>query len=316
MVAKLAEHGIALVVQECDSPEEVVSLAKDTDVLWVASGSRVVTAGVLDQLDRCGAILRSGSGTDNIPTDQATRLGIVVANTPEAHAHAVAEHAIGLLFSVVRQIAAQDRALRRGKWDREHAWPGWHFVGQRLGLIGFGRIGQLTARKMSGMQMHIVAADPAIDAVTMAEQGVESVSQDELLRSSDFISIHAPLTDETYHLIGEHELKLCRPEAVLINTSRGSVIDESALIRALSQGWIAAAGLDVFEQEPTPSDNPLLRFENVVITPHIAGYSDECWHLLRAHSIETLIELSNHRWPPWCVNPQVKPRWSLHQVGP
>ena len=267
-----------------------------------------MTAVVLDRLDRCGAILRSGSGTDNIPIDEATRLGIVVANTPESHAHAVAEHAIGLLFSVVRQIAAQDRAVRQGTWDRDHACPNWHFVGKTLGLIG-----QLVARKLSGMEMRIVAADPAVDAATMAKYGAGSVSLDELLKSSDSISIHTSLTDGTYHLIGERELKMCQRKAVLINTSRGSVIDEPALTRAFSQGWIAAADLDVLEQEPTPSDNPLLTFDNVVITPHIAGHSDECWQLLRAHSIETLIELSENRWPPWCVNPQVTPRWLLQR---
>ena len=313
MIKTLAEHGVDLVINECDSPEEVVSVAKDAGVIWVASGSRVVTVEVLNRLDRCGAILRSGSGTDNIPIDEATRLGIVVANTPESHAHAVAEHAIGLLLAVVRQIAAQDRAVRQGTWDRDHAYPAWHIVGQTLGLIGFGRIAQLVARKLSGMEMRIVATDPVIDAATMARYGAASVSLDELLKSSDFISIHTPLTDGTYHLIGERELKMCQRKAVLINTSRGSVIDEPALTRALSQGEIAAAGLDVFEQEPTPSDNPLLTFDNVVITPHIAGYSDQCWHLLRAHSIETLIELSGNRWPPWCVNPQVTPRWSLQR---
>ena len=143
----------------------------------------------------------------------------------------------------------------------------------------------------------------------MAAAGVERVELDELLQRADFISIHTPLLKETYHLIGERELRLMKPKAVLINTARGPIIDEPALVRALSEGWIGAAGLDVLETEPPSPDNPLLRLNNVVVTPHMAGYFDEFWNTFYDHSVRTLIELSKDRWPLWVVNPGVHPRW-------
>ena len=308
---KLSANGIELVHEECETPEQVLSAAADAQVVFVAGGSRVVTAEVLQRLDKCIAVLRSGAGTDNIPVDEATRLGIVVAHTPMAHAHAVAEHTVGLLFDTVRRIAIQDRFVRQGKWDRKLASPDWHVFGQTLGLVGFGNIGQLVAKKLSGLDLRIVVSDPVVDDAILAQHGATRASLDELLESSDFVSLHTPLTDGTYHLIGERELRLCKPRAVLINTARGPVIDEPALVRALTEGWIAAAALDVLEQEPTPTDNPLLALDNVVITPHIAGVSDESFDLVRAHSVENLIALSQKRWPLWCVNPQVEPRWPL-----
>ena len=313
MLEKLTDNGIEMIHEECDTPEQVLSVAADADVVFVAGGSRVITAEVLERLDRCGALLRSGAGTDNLPVDAATQLGIVVAHTPMAHAHAVAEHTVGLLFGTVRRIALQDRFVRQGKWDRTLASPDWHVFGQTLGLVGFGNIGQLVAKKLSGLDMQILVADPVVDGAVVEAHGATSVNLDELLQSSDYISLHTPLTKGTYHLIGERELRLCKPRTVLINTARGPVIDEQALVRALAEGWIAAAALDVLEQEPTPVDNPLLALDSAIITPHIAGISDESYDLVRIHSIDSLIALSKKHWPPWCANPEVEPRWQLQR---
>lgn len=311
MLQRLTDHNVELNHQECDQPEQVLSAAGDADVVFVGGGGRVVTAEVLRQLDNCGAVLRSGAGTDNIPVNEATKLGIVVAHTPMAHAHAVAEHTVGLLFATIRRIAVQDRFVRKGTWDRKLASPDWHVFGRTLGLVGFGNIGQLVAKKLSGLEMKVLACDPVVGEEVMAAHGVKPVGLDELLQTSDYVSLHTPLTDETYHLIGERELRMCKPKSVLINTARGKVIDELSLVQALEEGWIAAAALDVLEQEPTPAENPLLRFDNVVVTPHIAGISDESYDLVRNHSIDCLIALSQKRWPPWCANPEVEPRWRL-----
>ena len=151
MRPKLAEHGIDFIERECAGPSDVAETACDADVVWTMGGSRVITAEVLPLLRKCRAILRTGTGTDNIPVAEATRLGIVVANTPEATMHQVAEHAIGLLFAVIRQIARQDRLVRQGVWDRDRAWPNWHLVGQTFGLVGFGRIARLVAKKTRGL---------------------------------------------------------------------------------------------------------------------------------------------------------------------
>lgn len=308
--AALIKEGIAFVARKCRSSEEVVQYAGDAEVVW-NFGSRIITAETLALLPRCGAIIRTGSGTDNVPVEEATRRGIVVANTPEAHSDAVSDHAIGLLFAVVRHVVVQDRAVRAGKWAVADGLPGWHLRGQTLGLVGFGLAAQLVARKMRGFEMNVLVHDPYIRAEVLAREGARAAELDALLAGSDFVLLHCPLTTETHHLIGERELRQMRPTAILVNTARGPVIDEPALVRALTEGWIAAAGLDVLEQEPPAPDHPLFKLNNVVITPHIAGYSDEHqekgWRL----SIEAAMALAQGRWPRSCVNRAVKPRWDL-----
>ena len=310
---RFAQERIDFLVRECTTGEELAQHAGDADLVWVW-GSRVITADRLQVLDRCGAILRSGSGTDNVPVDEATRLGILVANTPEAINSEVSDHAVGLLLAVIRQIPSQDRAVRQGKWGRSLALPRWHLRGQTLGVVGFGHIGRLFARKMNAFDLTIVACDPVVSGEEMAKHNVQRASLDEVLTRADFVSLHCPLTKGTCHLIGERELRLMKTSAVLINTSRGRVIDEAMLIRALQEGWIAAAGLDVLEQQPPVPENPLLKMDNVVITPHIASHSDIFLECFWRHSVDTVIDLARGRWPRSCVNPEVKPRWSLTRV--
>ena len=315
VVNGLAEETINLVVQECENREELARSAGDADVVWVFGSSRCLHGQMspeeLSILPKCGAIIRTGSGTDNVPVKAATRLGIVVANTPDALNEAVSDHAIGLLFAVIRQIAFQDRNVRNRIWDRSRGLPDWHLKGQTLGLVGFGRIAQTVVQKLAGFQMTILAYVPYVLPQVFAKHLVRSVSLDELFRRSDFISIHCPLTPETRHLIGRAEFEKTKREAILINTSRGPVIDESALTAALKSRQIAGAGLDVLETEPPDWDNPLLQSDHVVITPHLGGYSDQylpnCWRL----SMETAIDLWKGKWPRSCVNPEVQPRWNL-----
>ena len=309
----MASHSIEFVFEECETHSQLVSCAGDADVVWIFGGSHIVTAENVADLRRCGALIRTGSGTDNIPIEAATAHGIIVANTPEAFNDGVSDHTIALLLAVVRQIALQDQKVRAGIWDRYAGFPGWHLQGQTLGLIGFGHIARLVTRKLSGYEMTVLAHDPFVSAELMADHGVQAASMEEVLSGSDFVSVHCPLLATTHKLIGERELRLMKPRAILINTSRGPVVDEVALFRALTEGWIAAAGLDVLVQEPPESDNPLFSLDNVVLTPHIAGYSDESldnsWRL----SVETVLDLAQGRWPRSYVNPGVKPRWQLQR---
>ncbi len=309
----MTANDIEFVTQECETRAQLIACAGDADLVWVFGGSRVVTAERLADLPRCGALIRTGSGVDNMPIDAATKLGIVVANTPQAYNDGVSDHAIGLLLAVVRQIAVQDRIVRAGIWNRDVAYPNWHVRGQTLGLIGFGHIAQLVARKLSGFEMTILAHDPYVRADVMANHNAQPAALDQLLARSDFVSLHCPLLDETYHLIGERELRLMKPDAILINTARGPVVDETALTKALTERWIAAAGLDVLEQEPPSLQNPLFSLDNVVITPHIAGYTDQSlddsWRL----SVETVLAFAQGRWPRSYVNHNVKPRWNLQR---
>lgn len=298
---QLTDQGVSLVDHPCSGSEQVASVAADADVVWVMGGARVITADVLPRLTRCRVILRTGTGTDNIPVAEAQRLGIVVANTPEATMHQVAEHALGLLLATARQIPAQDRLVRQGVWDRYRAWPDWSFVGRTLGLVGFGRIARLLAKKVRGLEVSLIAFDPAVDGSTMTEHGVERVSLEDLLERSDFVSLHVPLLPETRHLIGASALRRMKPRAILINTARGPIIDEAALVQALQEGWIAAAGLDVFEAEPLPHNSPLRTLDNVVLTPHIASYSDRFVEAFWSHSVRTILAIAQQRPPLWTV---------------
>jgi D-3-phosphoglycerate dehydrogenase len=311
---RLTQAGITFVARNCKSRAELSELAGEADVVWTLGDHECLYAENLDVIPRCGAIIRTGSGTDNIPVKEATQLGIIVANTPEAISNSVSDHAIGLLFAVMRQIVVQDRAMRRGQWDRNLGWSRWHLHDRTLGLVGFGHIARLVAHKVSGFGLAIIAHDPFVSAERMAAEGVQAVTLDELLSRADFVSLHCPLLDSTYHLINERTLRLMKSNAILINTARGPLVDESALLRALQERWIAAAGLDVFEQEPTPPDNPLLKLDNVVATPHIAAYNDEFWENFWRLSVETAIDLSQGRMPRSYVNHDVKPRWQLAQA--
>ena len=310
----LKQAGIDFAFKLCKTREELAEVGSDADVIWVFGNHESVYKENLDVLKRCGAIIRTGSGTDNIPVAEATKLGIIVANTPEAISDSVANHAIALLFAVGRQIVTQDRLVRQGKWDRYLAWPDVRFHDRTLGLIGFGNIARSVARKMSGFGLTTICHDPFVKPEAMTAAGVKPVDFDTLLRESDFISVHCPLLPSTHHLINDRTLGLMKPTAILVNTSRGPVIDEPALIRALSEKRIAGAGLDVFEQEPIATDNPLLKLDNAVLTPHIAGYTDEFWMNFWKLSVETAIDLSKGRWPRSYVNHDVQPRWThLHK---
>jgi D-3-phosphoglycerate dehydrogenase len=311
VATRLVEDRIDLVIGECVTDEDLARYAADADLVWLFGGSRVLTPRNLALLPRCGAIVRTGSGTDNVPLEAATELGIIVANTPDAAADAVSDHAVGLLFAALRQISVQDRAVRGGVWDRYLAWPRWPLRGRTLGLVGFGRIAQLLGRKLSGFELTKLVYDPLVSADAVARYGARLASLEEVLTRSDVVSIHCPLTPETHHLIDEQALRRMKPTAVLVNTARGPIIEESALLRALNEGWIAAAALDVLEREPPNLANPLLRLDNVIFTPHIAAYSDEYLETSWRLSVDTVLALANRRWPRAVVNSPQKPRWHL-----
>jgi D-3-phosphoglycerate dehydrogenase len=265
----------------------------------------------LTALEKCGAILRTGSGTDNVDGKRATELGIVVVNTPHAVADQVADQAISLLFSLVRHITLHDRMVRSGQWRAAAVMsPQRRFKGAVLGLVGFGHIPRLITQKLAGFGMSFLAHDPYVAPDVTANFGAELVTLDELLQRSDYVSLHCPLTEQTYHLLDESEFRLMQPHALFVNTARGKVVDEPALIKALEQKWIAGAALDVFEQEPIAADNPLLRMENVILTPHFAGYSDTTPHEFCEASVEAILDLAQGRWPRSVVNPDAKPRWA------
>lgn len=306
---RLKKAGIEFSMSECHSKEDLARHAADADLVWGYGGRRVLRGDGLTALKKCRAILRTGTGTDNVDVTKATELGIIVANTPDALTDPVADHTISLLLSLVRQVTRHDRLVRRGQWDSFLAVSYRRYLGATLGLVGFGRVPHLIVQKLHGFQMKFIAHDPFVSAKAMEACGAKRVTLNKLFRTSDYVSLHCPLTEKTHHLVGEQELRMMQPTALLVNTSRGKVVDEQALVKALEEGRIAGAALDVLEKEPPDPDNPLLAMDNVILTPHSAGHSDTFPEEFCEASIEAIIDIAEGRWPRSVVNPEVKPRW-------
>jgi D-3-phosphoglycerate dehydrogenase len=236
----------------------------------------------------------------------ATERGILVCNTPTYCIDDVADHALALLMDGVRHVARQDRWIRAGRWDRRGARPARRMQGRTMGFVAFGQIARALAHRVSGFGMTLLAYDPYLDAEEVASYGAQKVELDELLHRADFISIHCPLSDETHHLLSAREFKLMKEGVFLVNTSRGPVVDEAALVEALGSGKVWGAGLDVFEHEPLPPDSPLRDFDNVTFTPHVGANSLESVADLYRTGCQITIDVCQGRWPPWVVNPEVR----------
>ena len=254
---------------DTDSPlEEILG---NYDALIVRSATKV-TADVIAHGARLKVIGRAGVGVDNVDVDAATRRGIVVANAPESNIVSAAEHTVGLLVALARNIPQAHAALIEGRWERSK-WGGVELADKVLGVLGFGRIGRQVARRALGLQMKVVAYDPFVSAERFRELGVESASFDEVLARADFLTLHLPLNDETRHAIDADAIAKMRDGARIINAARGELLDEDALVAALESGKVAGAAIDVFAQEPY--SGPLLGAPNIVVTPHLAASTDE-----------------------------------------
>ncbi|NLX35853.1 MAG: C-terminal binding protein [Chloroflexi bacterium] len=302
---RLAAAGARWVQQRCLTEEEMLAVARDALVIIVQSTRPLLTHRTISQLTRCRCMVRAGAGFDSIDVAAATERGIMVCNTPTYCTDEVADHAIALLLACLRHVAQLDRGLRRGDHAMTIIDHTRRVAGSTLGIVGFGRIGRRVAQRMQGWDLRILAYDPYIDDEQAQQAGAEKVSLDELLRQSDFISVHLPLTPDTHHLIGQRELALCKPTAILVNDARGQVIDEAALIKALREERLWGAGLDVFATEPLPGDSPLLTLENVVLTPHAAAYSPQSRADLYALMCEIGSDVAQGRTPRFVVNPEV-----------
>jgi D-3-phosphoglycerate dehydrogenase / 2-oxoglutarate reductase len=257
---------------------------------------------VIRTLDRCVVIARYGIGIDTIDLDEATSKGIVVTNVPDYCIDEVSDHALALIMSLARGVAILDRHVRAGSWTPSDARPIHRLRGRTLGLVGFGRIARALATKSTALGFRVVTTDPFVPDEAVREVDVEPMTLEELLASADVVSVHAPLTTDSHHLIGEAELGLMKPGAILVNTSRGPLIDIDALRVALDEGRLGGAGLDVLEVEPPAADDPLLRRDDVIVTPHAAFYSEESVQELQRKAVEQVIEALAGRTPPYAVN--------------
>lgn len=253
--------------------EELRSIIEEYDALIVRSRTKV-TAEVIEAGKNLKVLGRAGVGVDNIDLDYATRRGIVVLNAPGGNVVSAAEHTFALLLALVRHIARADASLRSGKWERSR-FKGVELHGKTLGLAGAGRIGTEVARRGRAFGMRVIGYDPYLSRERAERAGIELVTLPDLLEEADVVSVHTPLTEETRGLIGAEELALMKPTAYIVNAARGGVVDEAALAKALEEGKLAGAALDVFEHEPVRPDHPLLKLENVVVIPHLGGATRE-----------------------------------------
>lgn len=270
---ELSRIGAELKLAEQPTPDAILEVAGQADGLFVTYGQ--VTAEVIEGLEKCKVIGRFGIGTDNIDIAAATSRGIVVTYAPVYCLEEVSDHTMALLMALARKIPYANSLVQGGRWEMPAVVPIHRFSGRTLGLVGFGNIPQRLVPKAQAFGISVIATDPFVPAEVAAKLNVELVSFDTLLERSDYVSVHAPLTAETENLLGAEAFKKMKPEALLINTARGPLVDVDALALALDAGEISGAALDVLPVEPPPANSALLGRDNVIITPHTGFYSQQ-----------------------------------------
>ncbi len=281
-------------------PEEIVRRAAEAD--GVLNCYAPMPAEVISGLHRCRVIARYGIGVDTIDLTEATRRGIVVTNVPDYCIDEVSDHALALIFALGRGVTRLDRSVRAGSWDRSAAPRIRRLRGLLLGLVGFGRIARALGVKAAAIGFTVAATDPFLSDDEIREGGAEPLSLDDLLRRADVVSIHAPLTPESQHLIDRDRLALMKPGAILVNTSRGPIVDTEALNEALVEGRLSGAGVDVLEVEPPSPDEPLLQRPELVVTPHAAFFSQESVAELQRKAAEQIVAALAGDTPPYAIN--------------
>ncbi len=293
-----------------------MAAAQDADAIY-AKGI-TITKEMIDGLKHCRVISLGSVGVDSVDVKAATARGIPVTNVPDTFIEEVADHAMTMLLAGYRRLVEQDRMVREGRWREGRAALYKHprLMGQTLGFISFGRVARAVAKRAAPFGLRLIAYDPFIDETLISEHGVVPATLNEVLSQSDFISMHAPARPEVHHMLKEPHFRQMKPSAIFVNTGRGPTVDETALIKALQEGWIAHAALDVLETEPPSHNNPILRMENVTLTAHVASASarfDEARKRRVGHELALVL---SGKWPMSCVNPAVLQTTKLHRWQP
>jgi D-3-phosphoglycerate dehydrogenase / 2-oxoglutarate reductase len=301
----LEKIGGELNLAQDSTPDAILRVAADADALLVTYAK--ITAEMIRQMKRCRIISRFGIGVDNVDIDAATTAGIVVTKVPDYCIDEVSDHAMALLLALVRKIPYANSLVHGGRWEMPAVAPIHRLRGSVLGLVGFGRIPQLVAPKARAFGIKVIAFDPYIPLDVMTRAGVEKVEFGELLKRSDYVSIHSPLLPETRHLFNAEAFRKMKPTAYLVNTARGPIVDESELAHALDAQQIAGAALDVLSQEP-PAGSPLFGRNNVILTPHTSFYSVESLVELQVKATEEVVRVFSKQAPRNPVNPEVLQR--------
>ncbi|HIM76705.1 MAG TPA: hydroxyacid dehydrogenase [Rhodospirillales bacterium] len=293
-----------VVTTESYAEDDLAEVAKDVDVILTCYTN--ITPRVINAGPNLKGIVKYGVGTDAIDMEAATAKGVMVANCPDYGPDSVADHAFALMISLARKIPTLDRAMRKNAW----VWPepkllGLDLNGKTVGLIGFGRIGRAMSRRCEGFSMNRLVYDPYVEPASVSEYGVSIVALDELLTRADFVSIHCVLTPETKGLIDAAALQTMKETAFLIDVSRGAIIDEDALIQAIDEKRIAGAGFDVFGHEPLTPDYPLLGRDNVILTPHLAWWTEEAFERVERDTLDGILDILAGKIPKHLKNTEV-----------
>ena len=281
-------------------PDAILEVAREADALLVTYAN--ITSEIINELKNCRVIGRFGIGVDNVDLDRATEAGIQVCYVPDYCLDEVSDHAMGLLLSLARKISYGNYQVQSLSWKAKSVAPIWRIRNRILGLYGFGKIPQALVAKAQAFSLKVIAHDPYITPELADKLGVELVSFESLLKQSDYISIHAPLTPKTQHAFYTDAFLQMKPEALLINTARGALVDEQALANALDEGQLAGAALDVMETEPPLDDSPLLKRDNVILTPHTAFYSEEALLELQTKATEDVVRVLLGDQPRYPIN--------------
>lgn len=299
--AAVAKIDGELVQAKNGTPEAIIEVARDADAILTTYAK--VTTEVVSSLTKCKIIARFGIGVDNVDIEMATKKGIVVTKVPDYCIDEVSDHAMALLLSIVRKIPYSNKLVQGREWRMPAVVPIARLRGRTLGLVGFGRIPQLVAPKAQAFGIKVITYDPFVPKDVLAKAGVQHVDFEELVKTSDYISLHCPLMPETKHIMNAKVFAMMKPGAYLVNTGRGPLVDEAALAAALDKGQLAGAALDVVEKEP-PTDSPILGRDNVIITPHTAFYSEEALSDLQAKAAEEVVRVLSGQAPKNPVNPE------------
>ena len=304
-------------VHVCNSEGEAIEAIKGADV--IINQGVPLPREVIEEIDTAQAIVSFGHGFNHIDHNAATDQGVMVVNSAGFCTEEVSNHAILLLLGIAKKVTQLNNLVKDGKWGpetRAAILPMVPIDGQTLGLVGLGNIGRATARKAKVFGLDVISYDPYVQPWIAKEYGVTLVSSlEDMASRSDFVSMHVPLNDETRKLLGESFFKAMKPTAYFINTCRGPTVDEAALISALQKGELAGAGLDVFEVEPTPADNPLLKMDNVIATPHSAGSSNRSRAAAQVQIGQETARILKGTWPMSLVNPQVRAKIEVRSIG-
>lgn len=306
--------GAEIVVHPSKTEDEITEALRDADA--VLAWTTPITRRVIEAMAKCKVIVRYGVGVDNVDVDAASERGVVVVNVPDIYSPEVADHTMALILGMARRLVQWDKLVRANQWERKGPIIRYldRLEGKTLGFIAFGRIPREIARRAKPFGFQMLATDPFVEQAAANEYGVTIVGLDELLGRSDYVSIHTALTTDTHHLMGEQQFRGMKASAYFINASRGAVVDEAALIKALQEGWIAGAALDVLEDEPNRPDSPLLQMENVILTPHVAYASRTGWQLTLVRAGEEVARVLRGERPLYCVNPAAVDKQRLRQA--